>query len=131
MTAPLPAEAFDEITVDLIFALRDSITDISPIDFWSGRALSAVETAAAGSETMPQAITTACRKLQIGAADFRSAPAFVRLAEVIGDDQYEAWAAHVARNIIYIVALAAVVRDERKAARTAKKAESGSQEGML
>jgi hypothetical protein len=38
----------DRVTIDLIFALRDSLTDDGPslIDFWSGgRAITALETA--------------------------------------------------------------------------------------
>lgn len=62
-----PPELLDQATIDLIFALRDSLTEASPnrIDFWNGRAASAIATAAAGSQSAGQAITTAARKLQI------------------------------------------------------------------
>ena len=49
----------DRVTIDLIFALRDSLTDDGPshIDFWSGgRAITALETAAAGQATSFRAL---------------------------------------------------------------------------
>ena len=106
-------EALDAITVDLVFALRDSLTDVSRLDFWQGRAATAIETAAAGSETWSQAVTTAARKLQIDTLSNEAAKAVTRLADQLGDD-YEAWASHIARNVVYIVALANVQRDARK-----------------
>ena len=66
-TTPTP-EQLDRATIDLIFALRDSITDDGPslIDFWSGgRAISALEAAAAGASTGAEAVSLAARKLQI------------------------------------------------------------------
>ena len=106
-------ETLDRVTVDLIFALRESLTEVSRLDFWAGRATTAIETAAAGSENWEQAITTACRKLQIDTLNSESAETVVKLSAVIGGN-YEDWAAHVARNIVYIVALANVERDKRK-----------------
>ena len=41
----------DQVTVDLLFALRDSLTEVSPLDFWAGRATTALTTAAAGSSS--------------------------------------------------------------------------------
>ena len=57
MTTPTP-DQYDQATIDLIFALRDSLTDDGPsrIDFWNGRATSALLTAAAGSDNAGQAI---------------------------------------------------------------------------
>lgn len=107
-------ETLDQITIDLIFALRDSLGVVSRLDFWSGRATTAIETAAAGSESMPQAITSAARKLQIDVLTNDASQAATRIAAQI-DGHYEEWAAHVARNIVYIVALANVKRDARKA----------------
>jgi len=110
----------DQATVDLIFALRDSLTESGPsrLDFWTGgRAASAIATAAAGAETAGQAVTTAARKLQIPQIAAQQAASIVRLAAVI-DADYAAWAAHVDRNIVYIVALADVERQTRKAAKT-------------
>lgn len=117
MTTATPTrEDLDQATIDLIFALRDSLTDDGPsrIEFWSGgRAATAIATAAAGSETAGQAITTAARKLQIPQIASSHASTIRRVAEVI-DADYQAWAAHVDRNIVYIVALADVERQSRK-----------------
>ncbi|KMY23300.1 hypothetical protein ACU19_04815 [Actinobaculum suis] len=116
-------EVLDRATIDLIFALRDSLTDDGPsrLDFWSGgRASTALETAAAGASTASEALTIAARKLQIPQIVAAQAKNVVRACEVI-DQDYEAWAGHVARNIVYIVALADVERLERRAARKAEK----------
>jgi hypothetical protein len=111
---PTP-EQFDEATITLIFALRDSLTPDGPsrLDFWAGRATSAIETAAAGSSDAHQAITTACRKLQIPTLTADASTAAVKAAAVI-DADYEAWAGHIARTIVYIVALANASRPARK-----------------
>lgn len=113
MTATPTADELDAATIDLIFALRDSLTDVSRLDFWAGRATTALETAAAGSDTAGQAITTCCRKLQIGTLTAAASKTAAAAAAVI-DRDYQAWAEHVARNIVYIVALASVQRDARK-----------------
>ena len=112
----LTNEQLDDITVDLIFALRDSLGDVSRLDFWTGRATTAIETAAAGASTFPEAITVASRKLQIDTLGNEAAKTVTRLADQLGD-HYEQWASHVARNIVYIVALANVARNARKPAK--------------
>ena len=66
-TTPTP-EQLDRATIDLIFALRDSLTEDGPsrIDFWTGgRAISALDAAAAGAATGAEAVTLAAQKLQI------------------------------------------------------------------
>lgn len=116
MTTSTPtAQQLDAATIDLIFALRDSLTDAGPsrLDFWAGRAASAVEAAAAGAATAGEAVTIAARKLQIETLTPFAAKAATQAAAVI-DTDIEAWAGHVARNIVYIVALANVDRDNRK-----------------
>ncbi|SHL46980.1 hypothetical protein SAMN05443637_13041 [Pseudonocardia thermophila] len=88
-----PTAELDRATVDLIFALRDSLTDDGPsrMDFWSGgRAAAAIATAAAGAESAAQAITTAARKLQIPQIATRHAATVRRVADVI-DSDYQAW----------------------------------------
>lgn len=113
--------ALDAATIDLIFALRDSLTSDGPsrLDFWGGRVTTALETAAAGSDNAGQAITTAARKLQIPTLAGAASAAAVGAAKVI-DADYQLWASHVARNIVYIVALAYVQRDARKLARSSQ-----------
>ena len=108
----------DGITVDLILTMRDSLTDVSPLDFWSGRVSTALETAAAGSDSMPQAITTMAHKLQIDTLAKDSSVVCRQIAERIGE-HYQQWAEHVARTGVYVVALARVVNDSRKTARKA------------
>lgn len=109
------ADQLDAATIQLVFALRDSLTSGGPsrLDFWGGRSVTAIETAAAGSTTAGQAITTAARKLQIPCLTGGASKEAKAAADVI-DADYEAWAAHVARNIVYIVALANVARATRK-----------------
>lgn len=112
MTTPTPEE-LDAVTVDLIFALRSSLTDVSLLDFWAGRVTTAITTAAAGSEDAGQAITTAFRKLQIESPSTRCADDLKRIGQII-DADYQAWASHVSRHIVYIVALAMTERDKHK-----------------
>lgn len=112
----LTDDTLDQATIDLIFALRDSLTDVSRLDFWNGRCTSAIETAAAGATTMPQAITIAAQKLQIDTLTREASTTVVHVTETLGG-HYEAWASHVARNIVYLVALARVENDSRKTAK--------------
>lgn len=123
MPTPTP-DQLDTATIDLIFALRDSLTDDGPsrMDFWRDRASTAIETAAAGADTAGQAITIAARKLQIGTLSPSAAPVARRAAETI-DADYQAWASHVSRNIVYIVALAYLERDARKPEKSSKPAQ--------
>lgn len=118
MTTPTP-DLLDQVTIDLIFALRDSLTDDGPsrIDFWGGRVTTALQTAAAGSDNAGQAITTAAHKLQIETLRTATAKTVKKAAEII-DTDYLAWAAHVDKNIVYIVALAAVENKSRKTPKT-------------
>ncbi|WP_154544911.1 hypothetical protein [Scrofimicrobium canadense] len=115
ITTPTP-EQLDQATIRLIFALRDSLTDDGPsrIDFWSGgRAISALEAAAAGASTASEAITLAAKKLQIPQIDKRQAKTVAEVAELI-DQDYPAWAAHITRNAVYILALADIQRIEQR-----------------
>ena len=125
MTTPTP-EQLDSATIDLIFALRDSLTDDGPsrIDFWSGRATTAIQTAAAGSDTAGQAITTAAHKLQIIILPPNAAKRARRAAEII-DADYQAWATHIDRNLVYVVALAQL---ENRTNKTAKKTAKTTEE---
>lgn len=128
MTTPTP-EQLDRATIDLVFVLRDSLTEDGPsrIEFWNGRVTTALQTAAAGASSAAQAITTAAHKLQIDTLRTTTAPVVKKAAAVI-DYDYEAWATHIAQNIVYIVALAAVENKNRttkttKAAKAAEKEE--------
>lgn len=116
-STPTP-EMFDAATIDLVFALRDSLTDAGPsrLEYWNGRASTAIETAAAGASTWGQAVTIAARKLQIDTLTPEAAQSVTKYQALI-DADYEAWAGHVARNIVYIIALASVERDSRKPAK--------------
>ena len=121
MTVTPDVDALDRATVTLIFALRDSLTDASPsrLDFWDTRAKTAIEAAAAGSATAAEAVSAACRKLQIDTLTKDAATRVVTEVTPIIDADYPAWAAHVARTITYIVALARVENDETKTAKAA------------
>ena len=79
----------DRVTIDLIFALRDSLTDDGPslIDFWSGgRAITALETAAAGASTGAEALHIAARKLQIPQIASRHAKTVTDCDQIIDTD---------------------------------------------
>lgn len=111
----LTPDQLDAATVDLIFALRDSLTDAGPdlIDFWNERAATAIETAAAGADTAPQALSIACRKLQIEGIKPGAVDTAKRATDVMGED-FQAWVAHVSKTMPYIVMLARLDRDNRK-----------------
>lgn len=121
MSDPITGDVLIDATTDLLIALRDSLTDVSPMDFWSGRAVTALETAAAGSEDAGQAVTTACRKLQIPVIAPRAVDTIGRVTQVIGAD-YERWAAMISRESVYLAVLAKIKSDGQKEARkTARK----------
>ena len=131
---PTP-DQLDQATIRLIFALRDSLTDDGPsrIDFWSGgRAISALESAAAGASTGAEAVSMAARKLQIPQISKHAAKTVVEAAAVI-DQDYGAWASHITRNAVYILALADIERIEQRdiaiAAKEAKKTETSANLG--
>jgi hypothetical protein len=116
MTTTKPdLDDMDRITIDLLFALRDSLTDVSRLDFWTGRATTALTTAAAGASTWAEAVTIAAHKLQIDVLTNGASETVARLGAELGD--FEAWSSHVDRNIVYIVALANTERDSRKPTR--------------
>ena len=133
MTVTPDVDALDRATVTLIFALRDSLTDASPsrLDFWDTRAKTAIEAAAAGSATAAEAISAACRKLQIDTLTKDAAGRVVTDVTPIIDADYPAWAAHVARTITYIVALARVENDETKTAKAAARTATTTQEEAM
>lgn len=112
---PTPDE-LDQATIALIFALRDSLTDDGPsrIDFWTGgRAISALEAAAAGASTASEAVSIAAKKLQIPQINKHQAKTVIEVAAVI-DQDYPAWASHITRNAVYILALADIKRIEQR-----------------
>lgn len=121
-------DVLDAVTIDLIFALRDSLTDDGPSyqEFWSGRCASALKTAAASATTGAEAVTRAAAKLQIDVFATARSKNVVAAVEVI-DRDYRAWARHIDRNLTYILALAVVEREERKAKAAAKKATRGAE----
>lgn len=106
-------ETLDRATIDLIFALRDSLGEVSALDFWQGRAHSAIQTGAAEASTAGHAISRAAQKLQIPVISPKVAPAIKSVTAVI-DEDYDAWAEHVDRSLIQIIALASTERAARK-----------------
>lgn len=122
MTDTFTPDRFDDLTITLVYALRDSLTEVTPLDFWQGRAASAIATAAAGADSIQQAVTIACRKLQIDGIAAEAAPRIVAVARELAP-HFEAWVQHIDRTLVYIIALAradnAAKREARKAAREA------------
>lgn len=113
MTTIEELERLDRATIDLIFILRDSLTDVSALDFWGGRGVTAIETAAAEADNAGYAISRAVRKLQSDSITNQAAERVKAVTEQI-DADYDAWAAHVSRNLVQIFALAYVERDQHK-----------------
>lgn len=115
--SPAPPD-WTDTTVTLLSALLDSadVTTIG-VSHWWDRATSALTTAAAGGSDAAHAVEIACRKLQIETLSAPSARTVVQLVPLI-DQGFEDWAATVAREAVYLVALTRVTRDE---ARKAKK----------
>ena len=109
----LTPDRLDDLTIQLCFALRDSLTDVSPLDFWQGRAATALATAAAGADSIQQAITIAARKLQIAGFDAKSSPIVVTVAKEL-DPHFRQWATHLDKTLVYIIALARVENTARK-----------------
>ena len=103
-----------QVSIDLTNALLDS-ADVKTIGVsnWWGRAQTALETAAAGAENAGHAVTIAARKLQIDTLSKASAETIARVSPII-DEHWQEWAQNVARESVYIVALARVAREERK-----------------
>ena len=118
MTDALTPDELDQATIDLIFALRDSLTDVSPLDFWGGRAATALATAAAGADTIQQAVTIAARKLQIEVIDAKASPVVVDVAKRL-DPHFAAWATHLEKTLVYIIALARAINGDARAAKQA------------
>ncbi|GAB3191865.1 hypothetical protein [Nesterenkonia suensis] len=106
-------DELDAVTIDLIFILRDSLTELSALDFWSGRAVSAIQTAAAEADDPGHAISRAAEKLQIDSLPGSVAEKVRDISTTIRRD-YQAWADHVDRNLIQVVALASAERDQRR-----------------
>ena len=100
-------------TVDWLSALLDSAdTDVIGVANWWPRATSALQTAATAA-TYGQAVTTACRKLQIDVLSPRSAQALTAAEAVVGAD-LEAWRRIVEAEAVYIVALTRIARTSRR-----------------
>ena len=57
---PLTVDDLDDLTIRLIFALRDSLTDVSPLDFWQGRAATALATARRSANRQSHCHTGRC-----------------------------------------------------------------------
>lgn len=107
-------------TIDLVFALRDSLTDDGPsrLDFWSGgRAATALLTAAAGAATGAQAVSIAARKLQIRQYATSQAATVQHVAATI-DRDLPGWARMVETEIQYVIALADIRRQTSKKTKT-------------
>ena len=112
----LTPDRLDDLTIQLCFALRDSLTDVSPLDFWQGRAATALATAAAGADSIQQAITIAARKLQLDGFDAKSSPVVVAVAKE-PDPHFRQWATHLDKTLVYIVALARATNADAKESR--------------
>lgn len=123
---PTPTtEQLDQATIDLIFVLRDSLTDDSPSrrDFWGGRCTTAIQTAAAGADNAAHAITIAARKLQIEVLTTEASKRASKAAAII-DMDYQKWETHIDQTLIYIVALAKIQNSTQKAKKTTETQEN-------
>lgn len=100
-------------TVELVSAILDSADmDLIGRDHWYSRAQAALETAAAGSQSTAQAVTTMCRKLQVDALTAASAQTVTRIAPTL-DAHWGEWVEKIAREAPYLIALTRVTRKTR------------------
>lgn len=121
----LDAPDLTEATIEWMSAILDS-ADVAEIgvSHWWPRARAAMETAAASADTYAQAVSVACKKLQIETLAPKSAGTLTTLEAVIGP-HLDVWRELAQRDAVYLVALVQVARAEQrevsKAAKAAKK----------
>ncbi|APT92903.1 hypothetical protein CPHO_08395 [Corynebacterium phocae] len=128
MTTVNPVD-LDKATIDLIFILRDSLTDNGPsrMEFWADRATTAIAAAAAGAESFGQAVTIAAHKLQIDTLTAAASKRLKTVAETL-EPNFQEWVTHVDKTLVYIVALAKTENTIRKEEKAAKKSNTKSEE---
>lgn len=109
-------DPLERATVDLMFALRDSLTDRGPsfVEFWSGgRCESAIRAAAAGATDAAEAVSKTAHQLQIDQYTVTQSPEVVRIVAVIGP-RFQEWKHLVKRKTPYLRALADVERAAKR-----------------
>lgn len=110
-----------QATINLIFALRDSLTEDGPsrLDFWDTRCITALQTAAAGASNEGEVLEIVCRKLQIPSLTAKVSKDAVGALTLIGES-FQAWQRLIDREGVYILALAKLQNRTRKATKAAQ-----------
>jgi hypothetical protein len=103
------------VAIDIVRAMMRSVdrSKIRPLDWWP-RAKSALETAAASSDSYSSLISTMGRKLQIDCTAPWTGELIGALAHEVGAD-FEPFRAYVEREALYIVAICQAESKLRKA----------------
>lgn len=118
--APTPPETIlADLAVEFVNAILDSVDTavIKPMDFWE-RAKTALETGAAISTTWATCVSKTGRKLQISTLTKSSGETVTRIGIALGDPAaFAAFRRLIARDGIYLIAMARVARDTRRAER--------------
>lgn len=124
MPEPDPSDLI-AATVRWQSALLDSAsTDIIGVSSWWDRAATALTTATASAATYAQAVSTACRKLQIDVLSEPSARTLAELEPIIGP-LLSQWCELASRDAVYITALTRVERTTKRATKKAAREETG------
>jgi len=114
----MPEPDLIDATIRWQSALLDSAsTDVIGVASWWDRATTALTTAAASATTYPQAVSTACKKLQIDTLSEPSARILSELEKVIGPRLAE-WCETASRDAVYITAMTRVERTAKRATKT-------------
>jgi hypothetical protein len=103
------------LTVRFLDSLLSSAsTDVIGVAHWWDRATSALRTAAARAGSYADAVSIACRKLQVDQLSEPSARALTALEPQIAP-HLQAWKDLASRDAVYLVALTRVLRANRQA----------------
>ncbi|WP_239382604.1 MULTISPECIES: hypothetical protein [unclassified Frankia] len=127
MSTPAPIRPdtarLDDLSVRLLSAMLDSASvDVIGVASWWDRARTALETGAAAAVDYPSMVSAIARKLQITGALY---PDAARTVSEIGAELnanpglLPALRGHCRRNAVYVVALARIQREKRKAEKKA------------
>lgn len=127
--APLDDETIQRMAADLLVQVMRSAStdDIRPIDWWP-RARSAMETAASVARSYGQLVAKMARKLQIEAyreASSRSISEIGAELDAAGPGAFARFRRVAKRDAAFIVAMAQIQNDERRAERQAHQATKG------
>lgn len=121
----LTDEQLQQLAARFVLAMMSSASTskIKPIDWWV-RAQSALEAAAAMSDSLPQMASKMARKLQIEAPESWTSREVKSVSSDLGEE-FERFRSLCEREAFFIIAMARVERDRQLAAREREHADFG------